>query len=680
MQLFKHHTLPTTFVDFRALATHYATQLKLCYPPDPTSFSRVRIIHAHIITSGFISRGCILVSLINVYCKHRKVKYARRLFDEMPQPSIVASTTMVSAYCSLGNLKESRRIFDEIPVCVRDVVCYNAMITGYNDNGDGTSAVRLFWEMLRDGVRLDHFTYSAVLSALSLIADDSRQCHQLHCAVVKSGLGHSTPVLNSLMSLYVKCVCSPSVVSSSLLGEARKLFDEMEKKDDLTLTTMITGYSRNDDLASARQVFDSTTEKPVAVWNAMISGYVHHGLYLDAFELFTRMNVEGTLHDEYTYANVLGACASFGLFGLGKEIHARILRKELKDNVRLPSSISNALVTLYYKSGKIDEARHIFEEMPVKNIISWNSMLTGYVTAGQVLEAKNVFSRMPEKNHLTWTVMIAAYAQNELGEEGVRLLNQMRHEGFQPCDFCYAGAVTACSNLVALGQGRQLHSQVICLGHESSISVGNALITMYGRCGSVEDSHLIFTTMNSVDSVSWNAMIAAFGLHGHGAQALKLFQQMLEVGILPDRITFLTILTACSHAGLVHEGRRHFDSMRKYQIVPGEDHYTRMIDLFCRAGKFSEAEELINTMPFEPKAPILEAMLAGCQIHGNLDLGCKIAKKLLNLIPENDGAYILLSNIYAAAGQWNDVARVRALMRDRGVKKEPACSQWQILG
>ncbi|KAL9234713.1 hypothetical protein vseg_009551 [Gypsophila vaccaria] len=669
-----HKNISTTFVDFRALATHYATQLTLCNPPNPTSLPRALVIHAHIITSGFTPRGYILVSLINVYCKHRKVKYARHLFDEMPRRDIVASTTMVSAYCNLGNLKESRRIFDDIPVHIRDVVCYNAMITGYNHNGDGPSAIRLFWEMLRDGVRPDHFTYSGVLSALSLMADDPRQCYQLHCAMLKSGMGKSTSVLNSLISLYVKCACSPSVVSSSLLEEARKLFDEMEKKDELTLTTMITGYARNNDLVSARQVFDSATEKPVAVWNAIISGYVHHGLYLEAFELFRRMNDEDTSHDDYTYTNVLSACANSGLFRPGREIHAHIFRKELKGKVKLSSSVSNALVTLYCKCGRIHEARHIFEQMPVKDIISWNSILSGYATAGKVLEAKEFFGRMSEKNHLSWAMMIAAYAQNGLGEEGVRLINQMRHEGFQPCDYCYAGAATACSNLGALDQGRQLHSQVIRLGYESSISMGNALITMYGRCGTVDDARLIFTTMPSVDSISWNAMIAAFGHHGYGAQALELYEQMLGVGIPPDRITFLTIITACSHSGLVHQGRRYFDSMRKYQIVPGEDHYARMIDLFCRAGKFSEAEELIDSMPSEPKAPVLEAMLAGCRIHGKLDLGIKVAEKLLNLIPQNDGTYILLSNIYAAAGQWTDVARVRALMRDRGVKKEPACS------
>ncbi|XP_074263638.1 pentatricopeptide repeat-containing protein At1g25360 [Silene latifolia] len=670
---FTHNNL-SPVSDFRALATHYATQLKLLKPANPASLSRVQIIHGQIITKGFTPRGYILVGLINVYAKQRKIAYARKLFDETPQPDIVVYTTMVSAYGNLGNLKESRRIFDEIPTDIRDTVCYNAMITGYTHNGDGKAAIQLFWQLLRDGFRPDHFTYSNVLSALSLIADDARQCYQLHCAMVKSGMGRSTSVLNSLISLYVKCACSLSVRSSSLLREARMLFDEMETKDELTLTTMITGYARNDDVVSAREVFDSSTEKPVAVWNAVISSYVHHGLYFEAFDLFRRMSDEGALHDEYTYTNVLGACATAGFYGPGREIHARIFRKELKGRVRLSPSISNALVSLYCKSGKIREARHIFEAMPVKDVISWNSILSGYATDGQVLEAKNFFSRMPEKNHLSWTVMIAAYAQTGHGEEGIRLLNQMRHEGFQPCDFSYAGAAIACSNLGALDMGRQLHSQVIHLGYESSISMGNALITMYGRCGNVEDAHLIFSTMPSVDSISWNAMIAAFGHHGHGVQALELFEQMIGVGILPDRITFLTILTACSHSGLVNQGQRFFDSMVKYQINPGEDHYARMIDLFCRAGKFSEAEELIERLRFEPKAPIWEAMLAGCRIHGNLDLGIKAAEKLLNLKPQNDGTYILLSNMYAAAGQWNNVAKVRLLMRDRGVKKEPACS------
>ncbi|CAO2828127.1 unnamed protein product [Amaranthus hypochondriacus] len=663
-------------LDFRALANNYAKQLQLCCPPNPDSHSLARVIHANMITFGFKPRGHILDRLIDIYCKSNNLVYAHHLFDEIPQPDIVARTTMISAYCKLGNLKEARRIFDETPLRIRDVVSYNAMITGYNHGGDGISAVKLFVEMLRSNFKPDHFTYTSVLSSLSLIADDSRQCYQLHCAVVKSGTGCSTSVLNSLISLYVKCSSSAFVESNDMLGVAHILFDEMPTKDELTWTTMITGYARNDDLDSALNVFNSAMEKVVAVWNAMISGYVHHGLYSEALELFRRMNVEGVQHDEYTYTNVLGACADSGMLSFGKEIHARILRKESKvkhsDDVK--SSISNALVTLYSKCGRIHEARQIFDEMPVRDIVSWNAILSGYVTSGHISEAKVFFNKMPEKNLLSWAVIIAAHAQSGSAEEGFKLLNQMRIDGFKPCDYTFAGAITACSNLGVLDQGRQLHAQIIRLGYESSLSVSNALITMYGRCGVVEDAELMFTTMSSVDSVSWNALIGAFGQHGHGSQALKLFDQMVEVGILPDRITYLTILTACTHSGLVNEGEKFFHSMHQYHISPGEDHFARMIDLFCRAGKFQEAENLINKMPFEPRAPVWQALLAGCRIHGNLDLGVKAAEKLLELIPQYDGTYILLSNMYAAASQWVDVARIRKLMRERGVKKEPACS------
>ncbi|KAJ8446332.1 hypothetical protein Cgig2_005863 [Carnegiea gigantea] len=661
-------------VELRALADRYTAQLQLCCPPSSFSHSYAQIIHAQMIISGFSPRGHFLGRLIDIYCQSNNLSYARHLFDKIPQPDVVATTTMVSAYCSVGKLKEARRIFDETPLCIRDVVCYNAMITGYNHNDDGAATVELFKEMLGNGFRPDHFTFSGVLSGLSLVADYERDCNQLHCAIVKSGMGCFTSVLNALIFLYVKCACSLFVESSSLLDVGRELFDGMREKDELTWTTMIAGYVRNDDLVSAQQVFDLRSEKPVAVWNAMISGYLHHALYPEALGLFRRMINEGIQFDEYTYTNILSLCGDSGLFSQGKEIHACILRKEEKWGLEFSSSVNNALITLYSRCEKIREARHIFEEMPVKVTVSWNAILSGYVNAGHISDAIHFFHKIPEKNLLTWAVMIAAYAQSGLGEESLKLLNQMRLEGFQPCDYTFAAAVTACSNLGALDQGRQLHALVIRLGFEPSLSTTNALITMYGRCGIVEAAHLIFKTLPSVDSISWNAMIAAFGQHGHGCQALQLFEQMLEVGIKPDRITFLNILTACSHAGLVDEGSRYFNLMHSYGVSPQDDHYARLVDLFCRAGKFSDARQLIEKMPFEPDAPMWEALLSGCRLHGKLDIGIEAAERLLHLVPQHDGTYILLSNMYAAAGKWDDVTRVRKLMRDMGVKKEPACS------
>ncbi|KAL0557889.1 hypothetical protein IC582_006441 [Cucumis melo] len=617
-------------LDVRVLANRYVAQLNLCCPQNPSSYSLARTVHAHVIASGFKLRGHIVNRLIDVYWKSSDFVYARQLFDEIPQPDVIARTTLITAYSALGNLKMAREIFNETPLDMRDTVFYNAMITGYSHMNDGHSAIELFRAMRWANFQPDDFTFASVLSASTLIFDDERQCGQMHGAVVKSGIGLFPAVLNSLLSVYVKCASSPLVSSSSLMASARKLFDEMPKRNEFIWTTLITGYVRNDDLAAAREILDTMTEQPGIAWNAMISGYLHHGLFEDALTLFRKMRLLGVQLDESTYTSVISACADGGFFLLGKQVHAYILKNELNPDRRME-------------------------------------------------EAKSFFAQMPEKNLLTWTVMISGLAQNGFGEQALKLFNQMRLDGYEPNDYAFAGAITACSVLGALENGRQLHAQIVHLGHDSTLSVGNAMITMYARCGVVEAARTVFLTMPFVDPVSWNAMIAALGQHGHGIKAIELYEQMLKEGILPDRRTFLTVLSACSHAGLVEEGNRYFNSMlENYGIAPGEDHYTRMIDLFCRAGKFSDAKNVIDSMPFEARAPIWEALLAGCRTHGNMDLGIEAAEKLFKLIPQHDGTYVLLSNMYASLGRWNDVARTRKLMRDRGVKKEPACSWTEV--
>ncbi|KAF5208202.1 Pentatricopeptide repeat [Thalictrum thalictroides] len=529
------------------------------------------------------------------------------------------------------NTKHDREIFDSTSLNVRDTVSYNAMITGYSHNNDGHHAVKLFGDMLRGQFRPDHFTFSSVLSALALVVEDERQCGQLHSAVVKSGAG----------------------------------------------------YVRNDDDDSARQLFDSMTDKLQVAWSAMISGYVQCGRVLEALYMFKRMCLEGIKLDEFTYTSVLGACANYGYPQHGKELHGYILHTETKSMSHLALSVNNALVSLYSKCGEIDRARHIFDIMLERDLVLWNAILCGSVNAGRIGDAKRVYDVMPEKNYMSWTVMISGFTHSGLGEEALQLFNRLRIEGHEPCDYMFAGAILACviiacAGLGALEHGRQLHAQLVRFGLDSSLSAGNALVTMYAKCGVVEAAHHMFLTMPYVDS-SWNAMIAALGQHGHGAEALELFNKMLQEAILPDRITFLTILSACGHAGLVNEGCQYFYSMKQtYGIDPGEDHYACFIDLLCRAGKISEAKHVIETMPFEPGAPVCGALLAGCRVHGNMELGIQAADRLFHLVPQQDGTYVMLANIYASAGRWDDMAKVRKLMRDRGVKKEPGCSWIEV--
>ncbi|CAI0553416.1 unnamed protein product [Linum tenue] len=411
----------------------------------------------------------------------------------------------------------------------------------------------------------------------------------------------------------------------------------------------------------------------------MITAHSHDNDGNAAIRLFCEMQRDGFRPDNFTFTSVISAV---GLVAESEKHCQQLHCVVVKSGTGFVTSVLNALVSAYVKNDDLDEARELFDGMAEKLVVAWNAMISGYVHRGLLQEAfkmfkkaKEIFQEMPEKNLLTWAVMIAGLAQNGLGEESLKLFNLMKLQGFQPCDYAFAGAITSCAALGSLKSGRQLHSQLIRLGFECSLSAGNALITMYGRCGVVGDARNLFLTMSFVDSVSWNAMIAALGQHGHGVQAVELFEEMLKEGILPDRITFLTVLSACSHAGLVEEGHRYFDAMHDiYGITPGEDHYARMVDLLCRAGKFSDANDMIGKMPFQPGPQIWEAFLAGCRNHGNMELGIQAAERLFEMIPQNDGTYILLSNMYAAKGLWDNVSRVRKLMRDQGVKKEPACS------
>ncbi|CAI9771461.1 unnamed protein product [Fraxinus pennsylvanica] len=337
--------------DYHAVANLYAAQLQLCFQHGSTTYSLAPAIHAHMITFGFKPRGHILNRLIYFYCKSFNFIHAKRLFDKIPQPDVVARTTLISAYSASGDPKFARDIFDKTPLRIRDTVCFNAMITGYSHNNDGHAAIQIFNEMRRKGFEPDNFTYTSVLGALALIADHEKHCQQFHSAVAKSGTLWLTSVVNALISVYVKCASSPLASSSLLMSSARKLFNEMPVKDELSWTTIITG----------------------------------------------KMHSLGIKHDEFTYTNVLSACADAGFFLHGKQVHAYIIRTESNSIREFPVSVNNALITLYWKCGKIDQAKTIFDNILGKDLVSWNAILSAFVSAGRITEAKSFFNEMPNK-------------------------------------------------------------------------------------------------------------------------------------------------------------------------------------------------------------------------------------------------------------------------------------------
>ncbi|KAG6469117.1 pentatricopeptide repeat-containing protein At1g25360-like [Zingiber officinale] len=665
-------------LDLPSVAHRYATLLERLAAASgrATLLRRLRAVHSHFLASGFRPRAHILNRLIDLYSKFGDLPSARRLFDATSsrRSDSIAATSLITAYSADGLHDAARQIFESTPLASRDTVFYNAMITGYSRASDGHAAISVYRRMMTDGVPCDSYTFTSVLSAAAAVLPlELTQCRQIHCAVEKSGTGIAISVSNALIALYTKCEAAEAAVY------ARKVFDLMLGRDELSWTSMVVGYVRRGDIIEARRVFDAMEQRFDVVWNAMISGYVHHGLFAEALEMFRNMHSIGIPMDEFSYTSVLSACTNAGLFGHGKAVHAHIIRSGPDFDPESALPVENMLVTLYSKDGKVNVAKRIFNDIRKKDIVSWNAMLSGYLNNGCVRDAVYMFKEMPQKNQLTWMVMISGYLHNGLAEECLKLFSHMMDKCVKPCDYTFAGAIAACGNLGALEHGRQLHAQLIQYGYESGNSAGNALLTMYAKCGSMEAAHLAFLLMPNVDFVSWNAMIAALGQHGYGREAIDLFDRMIDDGMMPDRISFLTVLSACSHSGLVEEGFRYFESMeRQYGISPGEDHYARLIDLLGRAGRISEAWNVIQTMPSVPGPAIWEAVLSGCRIHGDMSLGIHAAEQLLKVIPQQDGTYVLLSHIYAAVGQWAEVAKVRKLMKDRGVKKEPGCSWIEV--
>ena len=275
--------------------------------------------------------------------------------------------------------------------------------------------------------------------------------------------------------------------------------------------------------------------------------------------------------------------------------------------------------------------------------------------------------------------MFAGYAQNGRGEEALNLFSQMLRSGMQPDEVTFVSLFTACASLASLEEGRQVYVLVIKHDFDSDLSVSNALVTMFSKCGGIVDSELAFGQISHPDVVSWNTIIAAFAQHGLYEKAQSYFNQMLMVSVQPDGLTFLSLLAACSRAGKVDESMNLFHSMvHDYGIPPRSEHYTCLVDIMTRASQLQRAYKIIQEMPVKADANIWGALLAACNVQSNVKLGELAARKILNLDPYNSGAYVMLSNIYAAAGKWKDVNRIRVSMKEQGVKKQKAYSWMQI--
>lgn len=325
------------------------------------------------------------------------------------------------------------------------------------------------------------------------------------------------------------------------------------------------------------------------------------------------------------------------------------------------------------------DAHHMFDRMPDRDVFSWTTMISGYFQSYRIDEACCLFERMPNQDVVSWTAMISGYEQTKQGEEALKLFVQMQRTCMKPIQPTFTSAMSALASLVLLGTGQQVHAHIVKSEFELDVCVNNSVIAMYGKCGSMGDAVQVFDKMPERDVVSWNSLIVGFAQHGHGKVVLELIEQFEQTGLEPNGITFLGVLSACSHAGLVNEGWQYFNSMiREYCITPRADHYACMVDLLARAGLLNEALDFIHKMPFKPHAAVWGALLGSCKIHSNVDLAKYAAEQLFELEPQNATSYVVLSNMYALAGRWDDEAKIRTMKKEKMASKVPGYSWIEI--
>ncbi|ONK77427.1 uncharacterized protein A4U43_C02F6420 [Asparagus officinalis] len=341
--------------------------------------------------------------------------------------------------------------------------------------------------------------------------------------------------------------------------------------------------------------------------------------------------------------------------------------------------MGNVFVDGYGKCGDAEFARKVFDGMGERDVVTWTSLVGGYARAGRVEEARRVFDEMPVRNEISWTAMVSGYEQNGEEERALELFREMVGEGVGPTPFTLVSVLSSCARLGLIGRGKQVHAYTARRTHfNSNIFTCNTLIDMYSKCGDVESASAVFHSMNERDVISWNSMVTGYAHNGLGTQSLAIFERMIEGGVSPTHVTFLSVLSACSHAGLVSEGRQFLNVMKeRYNVCPSSEHYAAFVDALGRKKKMEEAVELIDSL-HSSNVGIWGALLGACQVHGDLKLGQRAAETLFALEPDNGARYVTLSNIYSAAGRWEEAKRIRVVMKKKGLRKDAGHSWIEV--
>ncbi|XP_074589903.1 pentatricopeptide repeat-containing protein At2g03880, mitochondrial [Curcuma longa] len=615
---------------------------------------------------------------------------------------VSVANALITLFGNLERTRDAETIFHRMTK--RDTISWNSMITLYSHKESCEESLNLFSDMRHHGLLPDATTLSCLISACACL-EHLEWGRGVHALSIADGLDLFASVSNTLINMYSM---------SGQHDEAELLFRHMQQRDLISWNTMISAYTQSGfyydalrllshllannkernhvtfatsaaacsgpeflligkmihcliihhgvqenlvvgnalitmysnckAIREAQWVFHTMPSCDVVTCNTLIGGHVENEEQIEAMRVFTWMREAGVEVNYITVVNILAAFSNLHDLKYGKPLHAYTVSTGLESEV----FVKNSLLAMYARCGDLDSSVYIFDGLKIKTAVSWNAM-------------------------------IASKAHNGQGEDALKLFMEMRHVGIELDQFSLSGGLAASASLASVEEGQQLHALVTKLGFESDLHVINAIMDMYGKCGKMDDVLKTHPKPMKRSQQSWNILISAYARHGQFEKAEDTFREMLAMGRKPDYVTFVSLLSACNHAGLVDKGLTYFESMNVgFGISPGLEHCVCMVDLLGRSGKLAEAVQFIEDMNISPNDVIWRSLLSSSRIHRNLDVGRKAAMRLLELDPLDDSAYVLLSNVCAVNGKWEDVDRLRKKMESINLKKRPACSWIKI--
>ncbi|MCL7033462.1 hypothetical protein MKW94_018994 [Papaver nudicaule] len=642
--------------------------------------------------------------LISACSSLRLLQSGRKIHNHMMetnfQPDIILQNHLLNMYGKCGSPESARNVFDKM--VERNLVSWTSIIAGYSQNHQEMDAIDMYFRMSRSGILPDHFTFGNMLRVCSGLGDVELG-RQFHAAVIKSEYRLERIVQNALVAMYTK-------------------------------------FNRIDD---ALVLFNRISRKDTVLWGSMVGGFAQQGFPVEALQLFKDMlSMGGLCPNEFLFGSVFSACGSLFQLEYGKQLHSLSIKFGLGKDVFAGCSLSS----FYAKCGSLYSAKMAFCQIQNPDLVAWNAITAGFAYSGDVNEAMKCFSHMRHSgfipNEITilgllcavtspttlnqglqvhsyliktglnlnvricnnlltmyakcsdlskvfcnfeemkndvdlvsWNAVLTACLQHNQVNEVFRLLKFMHSSQYKPNEITLCNVLGACSSLASLEMGNQIHGYAMKSGLENEILVTNGLIDMYTKCGALESARNLFDVMRSPDVVSWSSLIVAYAQFGYSDEALKLFETMKSLGIEPNHVTYVGVLSACSRVGFIEEAFHHYRTMESdYGIIPTMEHCSCIVDLLARAGRLEEAENFINQMQFHPDSIVWKTLLAACATQKNVKIGKRAADGILKLDPSSSAAHVLLCNMYASTGSWEDVATTRTLMRSRNVRKVPGIS------